>query len=194
MFLLVLEASTALSCIFLSQRLYDYRALLPNPMSLIPYDLLVKNPVSTMSSQNLTDFLAIPAKLVKRQSSSTVATLTTEDLLKMCPLNSVEKVDILAGCLGGIVYFCQGQTDLAKCRNYYDTVFSNSIFATIGANCPAWKYGPRSSNCNDAINKFQVKLEYTTVNKGFANFFATTLFTDSKYAPCINSTTVTCNW
>ena len=163
-------------------------------MSLIPYDLLVKNPVSTMSLQILTKFLDIPSKLVKRQSSSTVATLTTDKLLKMCPLDSVEKVDILAGCIAGIVYFCQGQTDLTKCRNYYDTVFSYSIFAPIGANCPAWKSGPKSKNCNDAINKFQVKLEYTTVNKEFARFFARTLFTDSKYAPCINSTTVKCNW
>ena len=177
----------------LSQRLYDYRALLPNPMSLIPYDLLVKNPVSTMSSQNLNNFLSIP--LVKRQITSNVATLTTDQLLKMCPLNSVADQDILAGCLAGIVYFCQGpKTDLTKCRYYYDTVFKNSIFAPIGDNCPAWKYGPRSSNCTEATNKFEVKLEYTTVNKGFAKFFAKTLFTNSKYAPCINSATVKCNW
>ena len=177
----------------LSQRLYDYRVLLPNPMSLIPYDILVKNPVSTMSSQNLTNFLAV-SKLVKRQSSSTVATLKTDQLLKMCPLNYVANQDILAGCIAGIVYFCQGQPDLTECRNYYDTVFKNSIFAPIGANCPAWKSGPNSKNCKDATDKFQVKLEYTTVNKEFARFFARTLFTDSKYAPCINSANVTCNW
>ena len=177
----------------LSRRLYDYRALLPNPMSLIPYDLLIKNPVSTMTLQNLTDFLTIPL-LFKRQFSSNVATLTTDQLLQMCPLNYVEKQDILAGCLAGIVYFCQGQTDLTRCRNYYDTVFSYSIFAPIGANCPAWKYGPNSRNCNNAVNAFNVKLDYTTVNKDYASYFAKTLFTNRAYAPCINSATVKCVW
>jgi len=167
--------------------------LLPNPMSLIPYDVFVKNPISTMTVQNLTNFLATP-KLIKRQASSTVATLTTDQLLAMCPLNNVANQDILAGCVGGIVYFCQGQTDLTQCQRYYDTVFSYSIFAPIGANCPAWKYGPRSSQCNTTVNSFSVSLQYTTVNKDFASFFAKTLFTNTSYAPCINTTTVKCTW
>jgi len=163
--------------------------LLPNPMSLIPYDIIVKNPVSTMSVQNLTDFLAT-RKLAKRETSSTVATLTTEQLLAMCPLKYVEKQDILAGCVAGIVYFCQGKTDLAQCYRYYDTVFSYSIFAPIEDNCPAWKSGPNSKNCTTATNKFSVSLEYTTVNKDFATFFAKTLFTNKEYAPCIKN----CAW
>ena len=170
------------------------RVLLPNPMmSLIPYDLVVKNPVSTMSSQNLTDFLAITPKLAKRQSISTVATLTTKDLLAMCPLNDVAKQDILAGCVAGIVYFCQGKTNLTECQNYHDTVFSYSIFKPIGANCPAWKFGPRSSNCNKTLDSFSVSLDYTAVNKDFATFFARTLFTNKEYAPC-NSQVQKCIW
>ena len=172
-----------------------YRNLLPNPMSLIPYDIMAKNPVSSMSVQNLTDFLAIGKleKLVKRESSSTVATLTTDQLLAMCPLNNVANQDILAGCVAGIVYFCQGQTDLTPCQRYYNTVFSYSIFAPIGANCPAWKYGPKSSNCNNTVNSFSVSLDRTTVNKEFATFFAKTLFTNKEYAPC-NSLVQKCTW
>jgi len=165
--------------------------LLPNPMSL-PYDLIVKNPVSTMNAQNLTDFLKIGVK-AKREMSSTVATLTTKELLAMCQISFVEKQDILAGCFAGITYFCKNQMELTQCQNFYDTVFLYSIFKTIGANCPAWKYGPRSSNCNDAVNDFNVKLEYTTINKEFATFFARTLFTNKEYAPC-NSTVQKCIW
>ena len=162
-------------------------------MSLIPYDIIVKSPVSTMSSKNLTDFLAI-GKKVKRQTTSTVATLTTDQLLKMCPLNYVANQDILAGCVAGIVYFCQGKTDLAQCQRYYDTIFSYSIFAPIGANCPAWKYGPNSVNCANAVNGFSANLKYTTVNKDFATFFAKILFTNKEYAPCTSTTTVKCIW
>ena len=166
------------------------RVLIPNPMSLIPYDIKVKNPVSTMSAQNLTDFL-IASKKQRRQSSSNVATLTTEQLLKMCPLsNVVKKQDILAGCIAGITYFCQGKTDLTQCQRYYDTVFSHSIFAPIGSNCPAWKYGPKSSQCNNAVNAFNVKLEYITVNMVFAKFFAKTLFANRDLAPCSSN----CQW
>jgi len=158
-------------------------------MSLVPYDIIVKNPVSTMSVQNLTNFLAT-GQLVKRQITSTVATLTTDQLLKMCPLNYVANQDILAGCVAGIVYFCQGQTDLTQCQRYYDTVFSFSIFAPIGANCPAWKYGPNSPKCANAVNSFSADLAYTSVNKDFATFFAKTLFANKEYAPCINK----CAW
>lgn len=167
-------------------------ALLPNPMSSIPYDIAVRNPVSTMSVQNLTNFLATPV-FVKRESSSTVASLTTDQLLKMCPLNNVANQDILAGCVAGIVYFCQAQTDLTPCQRYYDTIFSRSIFEPIGANCPAWKSGPNSGNCIKAVETFSVSLEYTTVNKDFANFFARILFADQKYAPC-NSIAQKCTW
>jgi len=164
-------------------------ALLPNPMSLIPYDIIVKSPVSTMSVQNLTDFLAT-GKLVKRQASSTVATLTTQQLLATCPLKYVEKQDILAGCIAGIVYFCQGKTDLAQCYRFYDTVFSYSIYASIEDNCPAWKSGPNSKNCANAVQRINVALDYTTVNKDFATFFAKTLFANKEYAPCIKN----CTW
>jgi len=167
-----------------------YIVLIPNPMSLIPYDIKVKNPVSTMSAQNLTDFLIV-SKKQRRQSSSNVATLTTEQLLQMCPLsNVVKKQDILAGCIAGITYFCQGKTDLTQCQRYYDTVFSHSIFAPIGANCPAWKYGPNSWQCNNAVNAFNVKLEYTTVNMVFAKFFAEKLFANKDLAPCSSN----CQW
>jgi len=111
----------------------------------------------------------------------------------MCPLNYVEKQDILAGCVAGIVYFCQGQTDLTQCQRYYDTVFSYSIFSPIGANCPAWKSGPNSLNCANATNKFSANLNYTSVNKDFATFFAKTLFANTIYAPC-NANVQKCTW
>ena len=160
-------------------------------MSLIPYDITAKFPVSTMSAQNLADFLATP-KLAKRQSSSTVATLTTQQLLAMCPLNYVAKQDVLAGCIAGIVYFCQGQKDLTACHRYYNDVFSYSIYKPIVA-CAAWKNGPKSSNCTDAVNVFRVSLDYTTVNKDFATFFARILFTNPSYAPC-NPQNQKCTW
>jgi len=177
--------------------------LLPNPMTLVPYDLFVKNPVSTLSITNMTNFLATP-RLVKRGSSSTTATLTTQQLLDMCPLNKFQNQDISAGCLAGIVYFCQRKADLTQCHRYYEITFSNSIFKPIGDNCPAWKYGPNSANCKNALNGFYFRLSYTSstgrdylyniVDQTFATFFAKTLFTNRDYAPCITSDQVKCTW
>jgi len=142
-----------------------------------------------MSADNLTDFLNI-GKKAKRQISSNVAALSTDQLLAMCNLNKIDINDIPTGCIAGINYFCQGKSDLSQCQQWYDSVFSNSIYAPIGANCPAWKSGPRSSNCQNAVNSINVKLDYTIVNKQFASWFANVLFADRVYAPCNKN----CNW
>ena len=168
-----------------------YRNLLPNPISSIPYDIEAKNPVSTLD-QSLKDFLFIPIK-AKRQAISNVGTLKTADLLKMCPLSRVDQQDILAGCMAGIVYFCQGQRELTQCHQYYTDVFERSLYKDIYV-CAPWKSGPRSTICTSAVKGFSVSLEYTTVNMQFANFFATTLFTNAAYAPCNRTATVKCNW
>lgn len=131
--------------------------LLPNPMSMIPYDLQAQNPVSTLNALNLTNFLNIPISM-KRQTSSNAATLTTSQLLTSCSLNSLSKSkDILLGCMAGIVYFCQSKKDWSNCRYYYDTVFANSFYAPIGKTCPAWKSGPRSIACAKAVSQFRRK-------------------------------------
>jgi len=172
--------------------------LLPNPISSIPYDIEAKNPVSTLD-QSLKDFLFIPIK-AKRQMISNVGTLKTADLLKMCPLSRVDQQDILAGCMAGIVYFCQGQRevqregqrDLTQCHQFYTDAFERSLYRDIYV-CAPWKSGPKSTICTSAVKGFSVSLEYTTVNMQFANFFATTLFTNPLYAPCNNTKTVKCN-
>ena len=161
-------------------------------MTTIPYDSYVKVPVSTMSETNLTNFLNT-SKLMKRQQSSSVATLTTDQLIGMCPLNYVGNQDILVGCIAGIVYLCQAASNYAECRRYYVEVFANSIFAPIGANCPAWKSGINSTACTTAVNGFNAVLEYTSVNKYFASLFATTLFANKIWAPC-SSQIEKCNW
>jgi hypothetical protein len=144
-----------------------------------------------MNTQQLTDLLNTSPKKVKRVSISYFGTLTTDDLRAMCPLSRVENTDILSGCLAGIVYFCQGQTDLTQCHKYYNEVFSYSIYAPVIA-CAAWKSGPESDNCRNAVNDFNVSLAYTNVNKKFAIFFKETLFTNPFFAPC-NSQVMTCN-
>ena len=161
-------------------------------MTTIPYDSYAKVPVSTLSYANLTYILNVP-KLSRRQVTSVSASLTTQQLLAMCPLNYVANQDVLTGCVAGIVYLCQTTSNYAECRRYYDTVFAYSIFAPIGANCPAWKSGPNSENCTTAVNRFSAVLEYTSVNKAFASFFAKTLFADRVYAPC-NSQIEKCTW
>ena len=163
---------------------------MPNPMSKIPYDIIVKNPVSTMTSKNLTDLFDKTHRAKRATTGS--ATLSTDQLLDMCPLSFVAKQDILAGCLTGIVYFCQGQKDFTQCHRYYDTVFSYSIFKRIGV-CAAWKSGPRSEACKRAINGFSADLSYTTVNKDFASFFGNVLFSNMDYAPC-DSQVEKCSW
>jgi len=167
-------------------------ALLPNPVSTINLQQGFKNPISTLSQVNLTYFLTQPV-LAKRQSSSTIGGFTVDQLLAMCPLNYVYNQNILIGCLSGIVYFCSGQTDLTNCQNYYNTIFSYSIYASIGANCPAWKYGVSSTQCQTVVNNFRASFEYGDADKVFASFFVSTLFANPTFAPC-DSSKQTCRW
>jgi len=172
-------------------RLYEV-VLLPNPMSMIPYDLYAKNPLSTVNPENLSNFLRI-STLSKRQSSSTAVTLTTEQLIKTCPLYALgTNGEVLLGCLAGIVQYCSAGRDWNGCRHYYETVFGNSIFAPI-AKCAAWNFGPRSSECWVAVNNFSAKTEYSAIDKGFAGWFSSMIFGSRTYAPC-DPTKATCRW
>ena len=165
------------------------RVNFPNPLVQIQYQALALSPATTLSTSNLNTILTTP-KVVKRQISSTVATLTTSQLLDMCNLTLisnevVRNQDILAGCLTGIVYYCQTQPiDYWKCHGYYDTVFDRSTFKAIGT-CAPWRSGPSSAECSKAVNGFTAtNTSYSTVTKEYASFFATVVFANKLYAPC----------
>lgn len=171
----------------LSARKFDRLALLPNPMTHIPYDLQIQNPASAINQANLTSFLNI--RVLKRQTSSTVG---ITNLLKMCPLDSIsESRDIVIGCLAGVVYSCQSG-NWYNCRNYYDSVFTNSMYAPI-LTCSAWNKGFRSAECVKAIGNFADHTEYSEIDKHFARWFVSTLFGNPLFAPC-DATKVKCTW
>ena len=137
----------------------------------------------------LTETLA--KKLSKRQQVSNVGSLTQDDLLKMCPLSKIENQDVLSGCLAGIVSFCQGKKDLSQCYSYYETTFTYSIYKSLLI-CAPWKSGTVSDGCKQARNNFSASFVYTSISKTFADFFATVLFSNRDFAPCIPTTTRKC--
>ena len=163
----------------------------PNPIETLPlYSIQAKNPISTMTGDEIKDFLG--GRLQKRDFSSSVARPTIQKYLSTCPLAQLPKSDILIGCLGGIYAYCQvSGNDLSICHDYYDTTFANSIYDNIGRECPAWKSGPNSVNCQIVANDFHATLAYTTISKSFAKLLIKTILNDTNLAPCIESD---CNW
>ena len=119
----------------------------------------------------------------------------------MCPLNDVTNPNVPAGCIAGIYKrFCAGlaPTDVAgytNCRNAYDSVLAQSIFAPIGAVCPAWKNGPKSLACAQTIASFNVDLGYVVVNSAIAQNLVMNLIGHPIYAPCVTIPgSVRCTW
>jgi hypothetical protein len=166
------------------------KVLFPNPMSNIPYDVFAQNPSAGLTSTNWTNLLSIPVR-VKRQTTSS---LTTDQLLAMCPLNNVQNANVPAGCVAGIYNkFCLNLSDLVKCQSSYDTVVAASYFRPLGV-CAAWKSGPRSTVCASAITNFRVFLPFITLTSTHARDFAISIFGSQTYAPCRNTATVKCTW
>jgi hypothetical protein len=173
------------------------KVLFPNPMSTIPYDVFAESPSDSLSQANWTTFLSIkPSNLLRKRQGTSA--MTTEELLSMCPLNKVNDASVPAGCLTGIYNrFCiDAKDNFTDCQSRYDTVIGNSFFQPL-LQCAAWKKGKQSQDCLIAIATFYVKLDYGILTKTHATEFVTTFFgkpneITSKYAPCVNTETVTC--
>ena len=166
-------------------------ALLPNPLPKLPYDLMAKQPLSGLTGSQISDFLSTPSPLTKRQISSTSTNYLTT-LQSYCNLDAAtSSSDVAAGCLAAVVYLCQQQRDMGACHSFYDIVFARSIYSSIGATCPAWKYGPHSAQCFSAVSNFVADLKYTTVSQSFAQILQAYIFSSPVYAPCRDSN---CKW
>jgi hypothetical protein len=159
-------------------------------MSDIPYDLVATQPSSVLSPTNWT-FILDNKPLTKRQQSSS---LSTDQLLAMCPLNNVQNADVPAGCVAGIYNkYCLNVSNLGQCQASYDLVVASSIFKPLGV-CAAWKSGFRSSTCTSAITSFRVSLDYITLTPTHAQDFVNKIFGSKVYAPCYPTETVKCFW
>ena len=176
-------------------------------MSEIPYDKVMTVPISLLANDTLTPFLNTPVILRKRQTLSVASSLTTEELLRLCPLNSVQNADVAAGCIAGIYNkLCSNPFDatlLAQCHDAYNRAFAAYYFKSLGANCPAWRYGPRSELCASAILTFTYRVSlgydsngnpvYVNLNRTHASQLVGTIFADQRYAPCMG-TAFKCMW
>jgi len=164
--------------------------ILPNPMSAIPYDVFSVNPAAVLSPTNWTTLLNVPV-LYKRTLTSSMSAL---ELYQLCPLNDFTNKEVVAGCVAGIYNnLCKDKADLVPCQSAYDKVVSQSYFAPLGV-CAAWKFGPKSFPCQEAIYNFVVKLDYITLTRTHANDFVTSTLASKTYAPCTTTSTVTCKW
>ena len=182
------------------KKTYKYqnlRVLVPNPMSLIPYDLVSQNPSFTLSDTTWASFMSITT-LKKRQQLSTAAGLTADQLYALCPLNDVRNPEVPAGCIAGVYNkFCLDISTAEKldiCQSVYNQVFQVSIFKPLGDVCPAWKNGPRSFECANAIRNFKYVLPYMVVTSDHAAQLTASIFGSRTYAPCYNIGSITCKW
>ena len=83
---------------------------------------------------------------------------------------------------------------MAQCHRVYDQVFTVSIFKPIGDVCPAWKRGPRSLECYNAIQKFRYQLPYMLVTSDHAASLSSNIFGSQTFAPCVSTPRITCRW
>jgi hypothetical protein len=180
--------------------------IFPNPMSNIPYDKVTPASIGTLSGVTWTPFLNSRPPLTKRQALSIEGGITVDSLIQQCPLNNVQGADVAAGCIAGIYNkFCLSTSplfSLAECQRNYNQAFGASIFQPLGDVCPAWKFGPRSTNCGQAITAFKYSLEvakdpltgapiYVNLNATHAGELVKSIFSNRNYAPCTAST---CKW
>jgi hypothetical protein len=137
------------------------RKLFPNPMSDVPYDVVTPASIGTLTDVTFAPFMNTPMQLRKRQTLSSQALISTEDLIKMCPLDNVLGKDVAAGCVAGIYNkFCSNPSDaslLAQCHDAYNRAFGASFFKPLGDVCPAWRKGPLSRSCVTAIKNFSYR-------------------------------------
>jgi Leucine-rich repeat (LRR) protein len=174
------------------------RVLLPNPMTLVPYDLLSSNPSFTLLDTDWDSFLSSSPALRKRHTTSSSATMTANQLYALCPLNDVQNPEVPAGCIAGVYNkYCRdinSEEKLSQCQSIYDQVFDASIFKPVGAVCSAWKKGPRSLDCATAIKNFRVQLPYMVVTSEHAAQLVSNILASQRYAPCYSIGKITCRW
>jgi len=181
--------------------------IFPNPMSDVPYDLVTPASAGTLSTVTWDVFLTTPVSLRKRQELSTSALTSTQELIKLCDLNTAGELP--AGCISGIYnMYCTSPTNtnlLLQCHDAYNRAFGASKFKAIGDVCPSWKVGPRSPSCLTAVKNFKAQLEmgrnpqtgepiYLTLTATHAEELRKNIFASPRYAPCVTSDKVKCNW
>ena len=123
--------------------------------------------------------------VIKRAETSGSGPLTNF-MLSLCSLSSVIRDQtILAGCLAGVGSYCQDRTKRADCQKYYETVYGNSIYASVGSTCPNWKSGTNSRACSDAVNGICNDRKYGPKSGecNFAKFSKGYIFTNATLAP-----------
>jgi hypothetical protein len=150
-----------------------------------------------------------PSRRSKRQVSGTSGDLSIEQLRQICPINNVlGGTDVAAGCISGIfVKYCTNPYEAAslrQCHQAYNVIFQDSIYKSLGAVCPAWKSGPRSSACLGAVSTFSYDYYvgtdstgnplYIRLGSSHASELVRNIFGSTKFAPCIPSSTLTCIW
>lgn len=142
---------------------------------------------TAMSNSNKKRSLNRKRAIVSRLSSSDA---TTQSYLDMCNLSTASTSnDFLAGCLAGLTRFCKSST-LQDCHNYYETVYSNSIYQPI-VTCLPWQSGTGSSQC--AQNLLNVCVQYGPIANGkpdqgagpcgFATYSQSKVFRNATYCP-----------
>jgi hypothetical protein len=143
--------------------------------------------VSAMSPTQLDAFLKAgkaAAGLVVKRAEIPPVTMTTAELLAMCPLNTIAKNNaLIAGCLSGLVNYCfTPGNSLAQCRSYYETVYTNSIYAPVMP-CMPWRNGIASLNCASGIDQVCKAYPADTGVCGFAQYSKTNLFSNPSFCP-----------
>jgi hypothetical protein len=187
------------SSLLLLTKLKD-RGIFPNPMSDVPYDVVRPASIALLTNVTLGPFMTTPiSNRSKRQFLSTFATVSADELYQMCPLNNIQGQDVAAGCIAGIFNkFCRDPSNtglLKKCHEAYDTVFAASFFRPLGEVCPAWKKGPNSRSCAQAIANFSHRylLEidpitgggtYIDLNSSHARDLVRNILGNRMFAPC----------
>lgn len=165
--------------------------LLPNPLATLSFDIMKKQPLSTVNEAQLVSFLTSPL-LRKRQMLST-ATAPYQSLYdQYCNVVlSTSTQDTVLGCIKLIAFICT--VDEKQCQILYDRVFAKSPYSSLGADCPAWKNGPWSLKCNTTVNNFYSDLQYTQVTKTFAVAIQKNIFGNKQVAVCTGKVGI-CYW
>jgi hypothetical protein len=170
---------------------------LPNPLSLIPFDLLSQSPSFSLAETDWEAYLE-NSPLNKRQFLSIEPSLNASQLFAMCPISDIQNPEVPAGCIAGIYKnFCMDlrtEQKMARCQEAYNKVFLVSIFKPIGEVCPAWRFGPRSLECAAAVRNFKFQLPYMTVTSDHAAQLAANVFGSRTYSPCNPIGRISCKW
>lgn len=137
-------------------------------------------------------FLLVPIMVVQGQLLSSIYTSSVSDTYLQQNCNPDQLVnspsDVIESCAAAIQYRCiANQTN---CQYSWGLLFSRSVtFKPIGDNCPAWKKGPLTPDCNNAVKAFP----YGSVNSQMAQGLQQFLSSPS-LALCYSVGGVICNW